>query len=60
MTNVFPKVHWNQAVIQILQAGFTDEKICLDGIDFVNDQIELLNLNADGVSCTNRIIQVVI
>ena len=56
MTNVFPKVHWNQAVIEILQTGFTDEKICLDGIDFVNDQIELLNLNADGVSCTNRII----
>ena len=59
MTNVFPKVHWNQAVVEILQTGFTDEKICLDGIDFVNDQIELLNLNADGVSCMIQLVSTV-
>ena len=49
-TNLYSKVHHNQAFIQTLAAGFTDERICLDGIDFVNDQIELMNSNADGVS----------
>ena len=50
MFNLFPKVYHNKAVIQTLPAGFTDKQICLDGIDYVNDQIELLNSNADGVS----------
>ena len=50
MYNLFLKVHLNQGFIQTLPAGFTDEKICLDGIDFANNQIELLNSNADGVS----------
>ena len=50
MLNLFSKVRHNQAVIHTLPAGFTDEQICLDGIDFVNDQIELLNSDVDGVS----------
>ena len=50
---LFSKVYHNQVVIHTFAAGFTDEKYCLDDItnfDVVNDRIELLNSNSDGVS----------
>ena len=63
MLNLFSKVRHNQAVIRTLPSGFTDEEFCLDGIAFVNDQIELLNSNTNGVSWikykTYNIIQVI-
>ena len=43
-------------MITILQNGFTEEEICLDGvagIDVINDQIEIANSHTNGVSVTS-------
>ena len=75
--NLFSKVHHNQVVVHTFTAGFTDEKYCLDDItnfDVVNDRIELLNSNTNGVSfkpdiftknirpthCASRILKILI